>query len=155
MISLTANDNYKEVLKFISDNAITGGISTYTGYHALNFNWSPDFCFLEEDDLSINTDDWNPLTFAIYIRSMPLIKLFLDKYFTVVKKGCKLPNETPLAGRQALFPLLMAFEGENDEMFDYFLNTHYILWIDDYLFISLIKLLLKSNHQIPNLVKYL
>jgi len=35
--------------------------------------WNKEWCFVEDEDLTIITDDWNPMTFAIYVGSEQLI----------------------------------------------------------------------------------
>jgi len=35
--------------------------------------WNKEWCFVEDEDLTIITDGWNPMTFAIYVGSEQLI----------------------------------------------------------------------------------
>jgi len=50
----------------LSKEAIVGGLSNIKGLITTNVAWNKDFCFIEDDDLKVDTEKWNPITFAIY-----------------------------------------------------------------------------------------
>lgn len=138
----------------MSKEAIVGGLSNIKGLITTNVAWNKDFCFIEDDDLKVDTEKWNPITFAIYTWNLPLIWHLLDNTKSLVKKSITLPSCTLSEEKQLIFPLLYAFEGDHEEMFLYFLNTHYIIWKDD-LLLNLIQTMFRSKQEMNILIRYL
>ena len=68
------------------------------------------------------------MTFAIYIGNFQLIKMFIERTVLRLKKAAKLPNSSFNPEVQKLFPLLIAFEYENKELFSYWIENHYYLF---------------------------
>lgn len=76
-------------------------------------SWNKEWCFVEDEDLTIITDEWNPMTFAIYVGSEQLIRMFIERTSISLKKAVKLPNSSFYKEIQKLYPLLIAFENDN------------------------------------------
>jgi hypothetical protein len=154
LLRLSANKKTNEVIEYLSKQAITGGVSNIKGLATTNLTWNKNFCFIEDDDLKIDTEKWNPVTFAIFTQNLPLVRHFLEKTECVVSKSVFLPWGCLSEEKQVLFPLLYSFEVDNEEIFLYFLSSHKYLWKEDVLS-SLIKFMLRSEQDMLILVKYL
>ncbi len=67
LLQYTSSGWLSDVAQLLSKESIHGGISSMNGNSVHNMFWNKGWCFIEDEDLQIITDEWNPMTFAIYI----------------------------------------------------------------------------------------
>ena len=120
------------IKKHIEETKIKGGFGKYTGLDIPGLTLNSTFCFVEDDEQTeLNTEEWNPMTFAIYHNDLELMNFILNNFPEYTKKTTKVRGTNLSAAYVSLFKLLYSFESGWDDIFDYWLYNHEYLWTDD------------------------
>lgn len=103
--------------------------------------------------LSQSTEKWNPLTFAIYVGNLELIKFILSKYRGNVKKLLNLPGIFKTQEVSRLYPFVMSMRFNNNDMFKFFWEELSYVYCNEETFTRLFRLLAKRDK--PELINYI
>jgi hypothetical protein len=156
LLQLSFENKFDEVKAHMKSEFIKGGLSNMNGVTVPNLKWPKGLCFLEEEDEeTIDTKDWNPATFAIYNNNLEMLEYFLDETPCLVKKCLKLPSSSLSQDICTLFPILWAFEHQNQKLFSFLFDQLYYLWNDDMLILKLLKTIMKSLRPEEEKITYL
>ena len=126
------NGRMNWIKEHIEATKIKGGFGKYTGLEIQDLTLNSNFCFVEDaEQTELNTEEWNPMTFAIYYNDLELMNYILNNFPEYTKKTTKVRGTNLSAAYVSLFKLLYSFESEWDDIFDYWLYNHEYLWTDD------------------------
>ncbi len=65
---------------------------------------------IDDNDLKISTDKWNPMTYAVYTGNLDLIKLLIKNTICPIKKLLKVPGLYNTQEINRLFPFVVALQ---------------------------------------------
>ena len=106
------------------------GLTENAGERELEENVSRDLKFLGEEDAEalLDTEEWNPLTFAVFHGHLDCVKTLVECELFSMKSCVKLSHPSLSSKNSLLFPLAIAFDREDEALFRYFFEEMSFLW---------------------------